>query len=128
MSLTRFLVILIVVFGVSNCDEGTEADVRGVGSECITADDCTEEGQECLDFKGGYCGIKNCTADEQCPEGSRCVTHTDGINYCFLICTDKPQCNLNRSVENESNCSSNITFVEPSQEQKACVPPSGETI
>jgi hypothetical protein len=126
MLITRLLVILIILFGVSKCHEGTEADVRGVGSGCITADDCTEEGQDCLDFKGGYCGIKDCTADTECPEGSRCVAHTDGTNYCFLICTEKPQCNLNRSLENESNCSANITFVEDPQEAKACVPPSGD--
>jgi len=121
------ILCLMVLCSYSCDDEGTEADQRGVGSECSINEDCTEEGQECLDFKGGYCGVKDCTQDEECPEGSRCVAHTDGVNYCFLVCADKPECNLNRSVENESNCSANITFVEaPQAEVKACVPPSGE--
>jgi hypothetical protein len=82
-------------------------------------------GQTCLAFKGGYCGVAGCGGDAgACPQGSACVLHTDGQTYCFLICTDKPQCNLYRPLEVESNCSSNVTFVD-SVMAKACVPPSG---
>ncbi|MBI4705125.1 MAG: hypothetical protein HY744_28800 [Deltaproteobacteria bacterium] len=104
---------------------GSPAQKRGVGSECTSQKDCTEQGQQCLQqFKGGYCGIEDCKADADCPEGSACVTHDDGVNYCFLVCTDKPQCNINRSVEYEANCSSNVVFVEDKKGSKACVPPS----
>ena len=51
------------------------------------------------------------------------MTH-ETVNYCFLVCTTKDQCNQNRTVDNESNCSSNINPVEGG-EDKVCVPPSG---
>jgi hypothetical protein len=105
-------------------DDGTEADRRGVGAECGKAEDC-QTGQQCLTFRGGYCGLQGCTADTGCPAGSACVTHIDGVNYCFRVCIDKPECNRNRTVENESNCVANITFVDGSKNRKACVPPTG---
>jgi hypothetical protein len=103
---------------------GSEAQRRGVGSACMVDTDCTETGQTCLAFKGGYCGLANCLNDAGCPAGSACVAHTDGRNYCFLICTDKTQCNLNRSVDVEANCSASVTFVDANLNTKACVPPS----
>lgn len=121
------IVTLIGVFGAPfGCgDGGTEADKAGVGSECASVDDC-EDGQDCLVFKGGYCGIEDCVSDDDCPDGSLCVAHTDGTDYCFLVCDTKSDCNINRSAENESNCSSNIDFVEnQAGNPKACVPPSG---
>jgi len=103
---------------------GTEADRHGIGAICSANEDCFEQGQTCLPFKGGYCGVADCTGDEMCPSGARCVAHTDGKNYCFRVCTDKTQCNFNRPLEFESNCSSNITFVSGGKSTKACVPPS----
>jgi hypothetical protein len=102
---------------------GTEADYHGVGAACASNDDCFETGQSCLPFKGGYCGIENCTADADCPGGSRCVT-LNGTNYCFLVCVDKIDCNRNRPVDFESNCSSNIVYVDGKKGDKACIPPS----
>jgi hypothetical protein len=126
--------LLVCVLAAAACgddDAGTEADRLGVGAECESDDDClqsTRDGgisQQCLrQFKGGYCGIEDCTRHEDCPEHSACVAHDDGTNYCFRLCADKPECNLNRSLENEANCSSSIDYVG-SDEGKACVPPSG---
>lgn len=109
---------------VSACGGGNEADERGVGAECASADDCFEEGQACLAFRGGYCGIEDCARDADCPDGSACVTHSDGTNYCFLVCGTKSDCNTNRSSENEANCSSSTTFVDGANGRKACIPPS----
>jgi hypothetical protein len=117
----RILSLLLLAL---SCGGGTEADRRGVGAECTKAEDC-QTGQQCLAFKGGYCGIQNCMADKDCPSGSACVRHTDNVNYCFRTCVEKIDCNRNRAVENESNCSSSITFVEGGKTTKACVPPSG---
>lgn len=109
-------------FGVA-CRHGTEADELGVGAECSATGDCLE-GQECLtQFKGGYCGLSGCLDDLDCPEASACVTHDDGNNYCFRICVDKSECNVNRGPDVESNCSSNVTFADGGG-GKACVPPS----
>jgi hypothetical protein len=106
------------------CGDDNEANRRGVGSECTTNDDCTEANQTCiLDFKGGYCGVKGCTTNADCPEGSGCVTE-NGANYCFLVCESKSECNVNRTTDNESNCSSTITWADVDL-GKACVPPSG---
>lgn len=104
---------------------GTEAQRHGVGSACTSDMDCTEAGQHCLAFKGGYCGVADCSVDADCPQGSACVTHTDGKNYCFLVCVEKTECNLHRLPDVESNCSSNITFTTGDKARKACVPPSG---
>jgi hypothetical protein len=95
-----------------------------VGAACAADLDC-KEGLTCLSFKGGYCGLSECQNDEACPAGSACVAHSDGKNYCFLVCTDKPQCNLYRAVDVEANCSANVSFVEGTVNVKACVPPSG---
>ena len=110
-------------------DDSTEADRIGVGAQCTDSAECESADEDtelvCLtQFKGGYCGLEGCAGDVGCPDGSACVTHDDGNNYCFRVCQDKPDCNLNRSVENESNCSANIVFVDDRNERKACVPPS----
>lgn len=108
----------------SDAPPGNEAQRRGVGAACTRNEDCVEVGQTCLPFKGGYCGVLGCSKTADCPAGSACVTHTDGKNYCFLICADKPQCNAYRSVDVEANCSSSITFADGTKSTKACVPPS----
>lgn len=106
---------------------GDDADALGVAAQCTASDECDmDNGQSCLlDFKGGYCGIEDCTGDADCPENSACVAHDDGTNYCFRICVNKSECNDNRDVDNEANCSSSVDFVEEQVESiKACVPPS----
>src|SRR5688500_8460645 len=108
--LSSFLLLAVVSCGD---DDGSEADRRGVGAQCAVEDDCTEDDQSCLtQFKGGYCGVLGCTADAECPDGSACVAHEDGMSYCFLVCVEKVDCNVNRDVENESNCSSSVEFVD----------------
>lgn len=108
---------------------GEDADSLGVGAQCAVSDDCLQdEGnitQECLpQFKGGYCGVVDCTGNADCPENSACVAHDDGRNYCFRTCVDKAECNENRDADNESNCSSSIDFTDGDMGFKACVPPS----
>ncbi|MDH4281719.1 MAG: hypothetical protein OEV36_03615 [Myxococcales bacterium] len=113
---------------VAGCGDGsTEADRIGVGAECTASAECPSDMEvalECLtQFKGGYCGLEGCMGDADCPEGSACVT-SEGNNFCFRLCLDKPDCNRNRSLENESNCVGSISFVDPRNERKACEPPS----
>lgn len=116
------LVAGLLVLAAVGC--GNDADDARIGAECTTSGQCENEELTCLtQFKGGYCGASGCMANADCPDGSICVTQA-GTNYCFRTCDDKAECNEHRSVENESNCSSNITRVEAGTE-KACVPPSG---
>lgn len=119
---TTAVALAMTLFGCN----GNPADRAGIGAQCATNDDCHETNQTCLtNFKGGYCGARNCTADQDCPGGAACVSHSDGVNYCFRLCVDKADCNANRSADNESNCVSNITFVDTTRANgKACVPPS----
>jgi hypothetical protein len=123
---TIFCCLLLAVFPACDDDDETEADRLGVGAQCTASEECDQEEveQQCLAFKGGYCGISGCTGDVDCPEAAACIAHTDGINYCFRICVDKPDCNANRDVDNEANCASNVTFVDGTMGRKACVPPS----
>ena len=123
-----------VAFGVScGGDDESAADRVGVGAACSARERCpqaTRNGAQidltCIEaFRGGYCGIKNCQADTDCPDGSACVNHDDGSRYCFRVCADKSECNRNRDPENESNCSSNVDFAQVTTGIKACVPPSG---
>jgi hypothetical protein len=135
MKITLCLLAVLVALGFVACgddDGGTEADRVGVGADCVTDDGCLQPEDdagprlECLtQFKGGYCGIEDCASNEDCPEGSACVDHDDGSEYCFRVCTEKSECNINRSSDVESNCSSNIEFVDDTTTGKACVPPSG---
>jgi hypothetical protein len=107
---------------------GTQADLIGVGAACKVNTDCLQADaapQQCLtEFKGGYCGLKGCTTSADCPAGSGCVTY-NGTTYCFRRCKEKAECNLNRALDVESNCSANIDFVEGKAGDKPCIPPSG---
>lgn len=117
---------LLLASGVPlvGCGGGSEADRAYVGGECTATADCGDSALACLtNFRGGYCGIVDCTGDADCLEGSICVTQGN-TNYCFLVCNDKAECNTNRTAANESNCSSNIVRVDGGT-QRACVPPSG---
>jgi hypothetical protein len=121
--------LIACLTGLVGCGDNVEADEQFIGGECAVLADCDDDNPdtaelECiLDFKGGYCGRKDCTASSECPEGSLCANYEAG-NYCFRTCVDKSECNRNRSVENESNCSSSIDPVEGGEE-KLCIPPTG---
>lgn len=124
-----------LAFGCSGDDGGTAADRVGIAAECASDEQCPQAQRgdqaialQCIrEFRGGYCGIADCQQNDDCPDGSRCVSHDDGTNYCFRECTQKVECNRNRTPANEANCSSSIDFVEPAQGIKACVPPSSGT-
>lgn len=124
------VLVCFVCLAVAGCgdDDGSEADRQLIGAECAVPEDCDDEDDEtppldCLtEFGGGYCGRAGCAASDDCPEGSLCAD-LNGSYYCFLVCNDKGECNRNRTVDNESNCSSNIDPVEGGIE-KLCIPPS----
>lgn len=108
-------------------DDGTEADRLGVGAQCASDDDCPIGDEVCLtEFTGGYCGLADCVDDAGCPGGSACLTH-EGRNYCFRICEDKPECNLNRDPAVEANCNGSPDWIDTARDDKACVPSSSGT-
>lgn len=120
-NLMTYLVFCLFTFALS-C---SNADTKGIAAECKTDADCKEQDQKCLtQFRGGYCGMKDCTADKNCPTNALCIKHTDNNNYCFRSCNEKVDCNANRSTANEANCSANVESVEGKKGIKSCVPPS----
>lgn len=130
-SRVAFLCVTLLMSALVACDDDDEgglspAQQHGVGAACTQDSDCyiNDTALSCLSFKGGYCGLEGCQGDADCPLGSACVAHDDGVNYCFLICADKPECNYTRPVDIEANCSSNIDFIDGKQGSKACVPPT----
>jgi len=129
MKRTLCALFAVVAVALGGCGGGTsEAIRRGVGAECNASLTCTEMNQVCLTvFAGGYCGVSACVHDTDCPAGSACVTDDGQINYCFLICADKPECNVNRSAANESSCTSSLTFVDGAGGRKVCRPPLSGT-
>lgn len=127
LSIVPIVYAFIVAAGLG-CSNQNEANRRGVGAECSMSSDCTEAGQVCLtEFKGGYCGLSGCVHDTDCPSGSACVTNDNQTNTCFLICADKPDCNLHRTTDNESSCTSSLTFVDGVMGRKVCRPPNSGT-
>ena len=110
-----------------SCGGGNESDRIGIAGECAKDTDCRKVDDiqlACLTgFKGGYCGLAGCAQDTDCPTGSVCIAE-GGVNYCFRVCVDKPECNANRTVVNEANCVASVTHVGVST-SKVCVPPSG---
>ena len=128
--MSRILWALVIVAGICGCGSSqSEAIRRGVGSECNANLMCTEVGQVCLtEFAGGYCGVARCVHDADCPAGSACVIDSDnGMNYCFLICNLKTDCNPKRSAADESDCVSSLTFVDGAMNRKVCRPPLSGT-
>ena len=104
MSRLAWIVLLSTTLLACGRGTDTEADDVGVGAECTTSEDCPDNPDTgapelvCLtQFAGGYCGLSDCTGNDDCPEGSACVAHDDGANYCFRQCVDKSECNVNRS-------------------------------
>jgi hypothetical protein len=121
------LTVILLSFTFISCgDDENESDKIGIAGECKTDADCKTDGLTCLlDFKGGYCGVADCTKNADCPESSLCVTE-NSKNYCFRSCTDKVECNANRSTDNEANCSAsfNLANQDDTTKLKACLPPS----
>jgi hypothetical protein len=131
MTTTNRVILLFVAMllsvGTVSCGGGNQSDKVGIASECAADDDCPKVDSvqlTCLTiFKGGYCGLRGCLADADCPVGAACINE-GGVNYCFRECIDKPECNVRRSTANEANCVGSAVHVGVST-AKVCVPPSG---
>lgn len=135
---TLFLGSIVLFTVACGDDDANTADRVGIAASCRMTSDCatvpsdTADGGvvqlQCLtQFKGGYCGLPDCSVSADCPTGSICVLHEDMRTYCFRECLDKPECNVNRPVaDDEANCSSSFDFNDPADDmgQKACIPPS----
>lgn len=119
-----------LLVGVVACGSNqSPANQLGVGADCTMTSQCMQPAQVCLtQFKGGYCGVSGCLHDSDCPGGSACVTEDNGTNYCFLICTQKTDCNLNRSAADESDCNSSLAFVDGDTNVKVCRPPDSGSV
>ena len=62
-----------------------------IGDECVADAQC-RAGQTCdLISDGGYCTVKDCR-DDECPEGSTCVTFENDDRYCMASCQASDDC------------------------------------
>ncbi len=121
------MAVALVVTASLSCGDSS-SDRIGIAGECAQDADCRKVDDfqlTCLTaFKGGYCGLAGCTQDADCPTDSVCIAQ-GGVNYCFRVCVDKPECNANRTLANEANCVASVTHVGGTSTAKVCVPPSG---
>jgi hypothetical protein len=130
LSTLSILVLLPAALALAACGEENAND-QLIGAQCATAADCDDGDDDtppltCLtEFGGGYCGRAGCTQDADCPEGALCAV-LEAANYCFLVCTDKADCNQHRDVAHEANCSSSVDPISGG-EAKLCIPPSSGT-
>jgi hypothetical protein len=114
------LASLCLAFALFGCGS---ADELGIGAVCSSDADCGDAMVCLMEFKGGACGLKGCNAHADCPDPGLCA-EIDGQPICLRSCSTKADCNANRPIESEANCSANLTLVEASS-SKACVPPAG---
>lgn len=133
---TRLAGVASLGGGLLACSaNATEADRYGVAATCRSDSDCAivmigedETQLTCLEqFDAGYCALGGCASAADCPDGSTCVAHDDGQNYCFRECSEKSECNANRPPDSEANCSANFDYAsntDDTEGMKACIPPS----
>jgi hypothetical protein len=132
--MSRSIVAMVLVCAATaGCGDDDSAVERGVGAACSEDADCTEPGQACLtQFKGGMCGIEDCSASSECPAGSVCVDDPDlSQTFCLLTCVEKVDCNVHRPAADEANCSSTLNQLDPpdggGSDPKVCRPPTGSS-
>jgi hypothetical protein len=93
----------------------------GLGAACEVDADCGADLTCLLEFGGGYCGVKGCTGNADCPEGSACVTHTNDENYCFATCERDADCTFCRWDGTKPGCTADVDFVDPG-DLRVCPP------
>jgi hypothetical protein len=98
----------------------------GVGASCAADADC-DTGLVCLTgFRGGYCGLRDCSTNEPCPAGSFCVEHSNGSNYCMVSCAAESDCSFCRRSDT-TECVDNADFVDALTPAgtRVCMPSAG---
>jgi hypothetical protein len=120
----RFLCAVGLVFLFACGDDSVGTSGVELGAECVSSDDCDRsDSQVCLTgFQGGYCGLEDCGASDQCPENSACALHPNGRSYCLRTCVENADCNEFRSAGMETECSDKAPFLDDQPDVLACVP------
>lgn len=128
------LLASVLALACSADDERSEVDRLELGASCQVDQHCAARAGDAADgydlrcfgsFADGHCGLSRCSG-EDCPDGSACISHDDGQNYCFRLCDEDSECNLHRSSDAaEARCSSSVSFLGATDrsDQSACVPP-----
>ncbi|HEX2879439.1 MAG TPA: hypothetical protein VHO25_07870 [Polyangiaceae bacterium] len=93
----------------------------GVGADCSSDTDCN--GLECIsDFRGGYCGRRDCTSNDDCPGDTSCVVAADGHNYCLKNCGADSDCSFCRHDGVFASCSTDVDFIDAGMSTAVCLP------
>lgn len=133
-SLVLALAVVASSLGLACSDDDptpTEAEQLELGAHCMNDAQCDlrAEGVDsefrpiCLDgFEGGSCGLLRCGMHDECPEGSACIGHDDGFNYCFALCDETADCNRHRADDVAAVCMEGMRSIGPDL-GTVCVPP-----
>ncbi len=93
----------------------------GVGARCSSAADCDPDLECVTSFHGGYCTMRDCTVNADCPGGTLCVTVGDE-NFCHRPCATASDCSLCRNADSPATCRDDVTFAEDGTTGSVCVP------
>jgi hypothetical protein len=86
----------------------------GHGAACTSDADCGGGGLVCIDeVDGGYCGVRDCQSNADCPVDSECINHA-GINYCARTCAVESDCTFCRWADVAATCTADVDHVEGS--------------
>jgi hypothetical protein len=85
---------MLLAGALSACGDDAGVGPNGdvVGGPCTADDDCAD-GSACItegDFPGGMCTIDECESNEDCPAGSVCISNEGGI--CMMTCSSSDDC------------------------------------
>jgi hypothetical protein len=85
----------------------------GLGAVCKAEADCGG-GLVCIgEIDGGYCGVRDCQTDGDCPMNSMCINHA-GLNYCARTCAAASDCSFCRHDNVVGSCRSDVEFLDGS--------------
>lgn len=83
----------------------------GLGASCSADADCGPN-LECLDeVDGGFCGVRDCASNADCPVDSLCISHA-GINHCAPTCAATSDCTFCRYGGPTAACTTDVDYIE----------------
>lgn len=91
--MTRSTTVLLSTFFLFGIACGHAEDFNGserplpssqVGNACDQDSDCSQYCAKGKEFPNGFCTLRNCRANTDCPEGTVCITEDNGV--CVFPC------------------------------------------
>lgn len=90
----RALLGMILIAGCGHAEDFGSSDrpepSTTVGAECANDGDCVQYCSRDQVFPDGFCTIRNCRDNRDCPDGTVCITEDHGV--CVFPCEDNLDC------------------------------------